>query len=61
MHSYRPIAEISASVPVLFGLGASLDAETLRVLLAGPMLAEGLRIGFELVLTPDEPYSILIW
>lgn len=40
-------------------LGAKLDAETLRVLLAGLVLAVSVKIGFELVLTPSEPYSIM--
>lgn len=40
-------------------LGARLDAETLRVLLAGLVLAVSVKIGFELVLPPSEPYSIM--
>ena len=40
-------------------LGAKLDAETLRVLLAGMVLAVSVKIGVELVLAPSEAYSIM--
>lgn len=40
-------------------LGAKLDAETLRVLLAGLVLAVSIKIAFELALPPAEAYSII--
>jgi uncharacterized protein len=40
-------------------LGSKLDAETLRVLLAGLVLAVSAKIALELVLSPSEAYALM--